>query len=68
MGKAHQARKAEGAGTALDGVNGAEHGIEPVGVALTPFNGGKLFLELVHQLGTFVEIGGLKVVEVAHSG
>jgi hypothetical protein len=66
MGKAHQRRKSERSGTTLDGVDGTEHRIEPVGVALTRLDGGKLLLKLGQKLGTLVEIGGFEVVQIAH--
>ena len=66
MGEADQRGEAEGPAAALDRVDGAEHRIEPVGVAVALLDGGELLLELEQQLGALVEIGGLEVVEVAH--
>ena len=67
MGKAHQRRKTEGPGAALDRVDGAEHRVEPVRAALALLDGGKLLFELGQKLRTFIEIGGLEVVEITHA-
>ncbi len=67
MGEADEAGKAEGAGAALDRVDGAKHRVQPVARAVAFLDGGELLLELEQELGTFVEIRRLEVVEVAQS-
>ena len=66
VGELDQRVEPEGPATALDRVDGPEHGIEPVPVPVTLLDGGKLLLEFEQQFRTFVEIGGLEFVEVTH--
>src|SRR3569833_1075594 len=61
----HQLGKAECTAAALDRMDGTEHGIQPVRRALARLDQRELLLELGQELGAFVEIGGLEVVEIA---
>ena len=66
MGKFDKPGEIEGTGAALDRVDGAEHGIEAVSVALALLDSHKLLFKLTQKLGAFIEVCRLEVVEVAH--
>ena len=66
MGEPYQVRKAECTGAALDRMDGAKYRIQPIAGPVTFLDCGKLLFELRQELGAFVEVGRLEVVEIAH--